>query len=89
MTTRYAEIINQLIDASYETGYYSGKREDGQEHHLVAVGRRGYRKEELLGVCNKLVEACRDALEDGEEYRLSEIVKRQLRTALESAGVTP
>ena len=50
------ELLNTLINAAYETGYYSGKqevgqphhREDGQLHHVEAIARRTNLKQQVL-----------------------------------------
>lgn len=34
------QLVRELIDVTYETGYYSGKGEDGQPHHIKAIKRR-------------------------------------------------
>ena len=41
-------LLNTLINAAYETGYYSGKREDGQLHHVEAIARRTNLKQQVL-----------------------------------------
>lgn len=43
-----AKLIDDLIKAAYDSGYYSGKREDGQPHHLAAMERRGQLRDEAL-----------------------------------------
>ena len=35
--TNDKQLIAALIAASYESGYYSGKQEDGQPHHRGAI----------------------------------------------------
>lgn len=41
-------LIKNLIDAAYDSGYYSGKKEDGSRHHLEAIDRRKKAKRDLL-----------------------------------------
>ena len=41
-------LIDQLVDAAYDTGYYSGKKEDGQPHHTTAILRREKLRHEVL-----------------------------------------
>ena len=41
-------LIDQLVDAAYNTGYYSGKKEDGQPHHAAAILRRERLRHEVL-----------------------------------------
>ena len=42
------QLIDALIKAAYDSGYYSGKREDGQPHHLEAIEERGRLRDEAL-----------------------------------------
>ena len=42
------ELVYLLIDASYDTGYYSGKGEDGKPHHLEAINKRELIRDELV-----------------------------------------
>jgi transcriptional regulator with XRE-family HTH domain len=46
-TTSIPQAITDLIDAAYETGYYSGRGEDGQEHHVEAIARREQLRREV------------------------------------------
>ena len=41
-------IIDQLVDAAYDTGYYSGKKEDGQPHHSKAIFLREQLRHRVL-----------------------------------------
>jgi len=41
-------LIDDLIGAAYNTGYYSGRREDGQPHHLAAIEERGLLRDAAL-----------------------------------------
>jgi len=34
------ELLEELVQAAYDTGFYSGRREDGQTHHIAAIHRR-------------------------------------------------
>lgn len=42
------ELVQNLIDASYDTGYYSGKGEDGMYHHLSAINAREDLRNEVI-----------------------------------------
>lgn len=42
------ELLNTLINAAYETGYYSGKQEVGQPHHVEAIARHTNLKQQVL-----------------------------------------
>ena len=50
-------IIDQLVDATYDTGYYSGKGEDGKPHHVAALRRRKLLNRELTDKVDALVNA--------------------------------
>jgi len=41
-------LIDRLVNAAYDTGYYSGKKEDGQPHHTTAILLREKLRHELL-----------------------------------------
>jgi len=40
--------LGRLIDASYDSGYYSGKLQDGEPHHLAAIKEREYFRRAVL-----------------------------------------
>ena len=42
------ELIADLITAAYDSGYYSGKHEDGQPDHLFAINERERLRKEVL-----------------------------------------
>lgn len=42
------QLLAALIAASYESGYYSGKQEDGQPHHREAINKREGLRVEVL-----------------------------------------
>lgn len=46
MTTE--QLVYELIQAAYDTGYYSGKKEDGQPHHRQAIAMRNEYRDRLL-----------------------------------------
>ena len=46
--TENEKMVQALIDAAYDTGYCSGKGEDGQAHHVFAIKRRTALKDALL-----------------------------------------
>lgn len=46
--TENEKLIKALIDAAYDTGYCSGKGEDGQPHHTAAIAKRQAIKQRLL-----------------------------------------
>lgn len=43
----YEKLIRDLMGATYDTGYYSGRHEDGQPHHKKAIADRQRLKAEL------------------------------------------
>lgn len=42
------QLVEELVQAAYETGYYSGKREDGEPHHVQAIDNREALQDKLL-----------------------------------------
>jgi len=42
------QLVEELIQAAYDSGYYSGLDEHGQPHHLKAIKRRNTLRENLL-----------------------------------------
>jgi len=42
------KLIDALIQSAYETGYYSGKHEDGQPHHRAAIMMRNKIRRQVL-----------------------------------------
>ena len=43
-------VVDELIMAAYDTGYYSGKGEDGTELHKLAIRKRNALKAEMLAI---------------------------------------
>jgi len=41
-------MVEDLIQVAYESGYYSGRNEDGQPHHVKARDRRNDLRDKLL-----------------------------------------
>lgn len=41
-------LVGGLISAAYDSGYYSGKGEDGQNHHIAARAQRERLRREVL-----------------------------------------
>ena len=41
-------LIIELIDAAYESGYYSGRNLDGEPEHKAAIARREALRKEVL-----------------------------------------
>lgn len=48
MLSNIESLVGELIDAAYDSGYYSGKGEDGQPRHMAAIERREKLRGELL-----------------------------------------
>ena len=42
------ELVKELIAVAYDTGYYSGKKEDGEPHHVQAIANRNALRDRLL-----------------------------------------
>ena len=64
-------VVDELIMAAYDTGYYSGKGEDGTELHKLAIRKRNALKAEMLAIL-EVKEATIEALQvaaDGLERR--------------------
>ena len=64
-------VVDELIMAAYDTGYYSGKGEDGTELHKLAIRKRNALKAEMLAIL-EVKEATIEALQaaaDGLEWR--------------------
>lgn len=47
------ELIIELIDVAYDSGYYSGRGEDGESRHLVAVDRRNELRAQIFRILDK------------------------------------
>jgi hypothetical protein len=48
------ELIDTLIGAAYDSGYYSGQKRDGSPEHQAATGKRNRLKREVLERMSKL-----------------------------------
>ena len=55
-------VVDELIMAAYDTGYYSGKGEDGTELHKLAIRKRNALKSEMLAIL-EVASATIDALQ--------------------------
>ena len=69
--THAQRVVDELIMAAYDTGYCSGKGEDGTEHHRLAIRKRNALKAEMLAIL-EVKEATIEALQgaaDGLEWR--------------------
>ena len=42
------KLVYDLVQAAYESGYYSGKGEDGQPHHMAAMEERKKMHDKVL-----------------------------------------
>ena len=47
-TMTHCQLVRELISLAYDTGYYSGKREDFEPHHLKAIKVRESLRAEVL-----------------------------------------
>ena len=56
--SNFDKTLEALIQHTYDSGYYSGKHEDGQPQHKEAILQRAYAKAELEMRVKKLVGAC-------------------------------
>ena len=41
-------LVQELILAAYDTGFYSGKGEDGKPHHTQAIAQREFLRKAVL-----------------------------------------
>ena len=55
--TAFDTLLRAVMDATYDTGYYSGKHEDGQPHHREAIAERCSATQRLQACVNALVVA--------------------------------
>lgn len=58
--TEFDKLLRAVMDAAYDTGYYSGKHEDGQLHHQEAIAERCRAKQALLARVKALVDTLRE-----------------------------
>ena len=59
MVSEFEKLLRAVMDATYDTGYYSGKHEDGQPHHREAIAERCSATQRLQACVKALVEAAR------------------------------
>jgi hypothetical protein len=45
---RAQSLVNRLIDVAYDSGYYSGRNQDGMPHHLAAIRERETLRREVI-----------------------------------------
>ncbi|HUT15275.1 MAG TPA: hypothetical protein VMY98_03425 [Anaerolineae bacterium] len=57
--TAFDTLLRAVMDATYDTGYYSGKHEDGQPHHREAIAQRCSATQRLQACVKTLVAANR------------------------------
>ena len=65
--THTERVIDDLIQAAYDTGHCSGKGEDGTEHHRLAIRKRNALKAEMLAILevkNATIEALQGRVAD-------------------------
>ncbi len=55
MEKTFDTLLEDLIQATYETGYYAGKGDSGRLLHRMAITRRTEAKEALIAHVAKLV----------------------------------
>lgn len=41
-------LVKELVQKAYDSGYYSGKHEDGEPHHLAAIKERNLLSKEVV-----------------------------------------
>lgn len=54
-TQEFRLLIRDLVQAAYESGYYSGKGEDGSIHHKKAIMKRKQLGDQLAYEIDKLI----------------------------------
>ena len=52
--TEFEKLLNALTQHAYDTGYYSGKGEDGQPHHVRAMEDRELVRKKVLAIFEKM-----------------------------------
>lgn len=72
-TDRIERLIGDLIDHTYDTGYYSGKEEDGTPHHKEAIAARIKAKTKLVEEIIFKLGAIQNAAETYKSFRNSPI----------------
>ena len=60
------ELVKALVEAAYESGYYSGKGEDGEEYHMNAIKTRDLLIRKVLARLDAGYEAIQQRAEDQE-----------------------
>jgi len=45
---RHDRMVDDLVDAAYDSGYYSGQKRDGEPEHREAIERRERARHKLL-----------------------------------------
>jgi hypothetical protein len=69
MNQRTRELIDCLIGSAYDTGFYSGQREDGQPHHVEAIRKRTQIKAELIvAIEDEIKAAVPEEVQAGKSY---------------------
>jgi hypothetical protein len=80
-----ADLIKALIQAAYDSGYYSGRRKDGQSHHLEAIEERGRLKDAALQRFGDLRATLEAILgQPGLYVHMDRRIREQARAALEA-----
>jgi hypothetical protein len=80
-----ADLITRLVVVAYDSGYYSGRKEDGQSHHMEAIEERRRLRDKVLQRLADLRAALERILDDyeGMESACGSVV-RQAHAALEA-----
>jgi len=63
----FEKAVEALVDAAYDSGYYSGQLRDGEPLHKDAIARREYARKAVLKAYRQLCEELDDAILLSEE----------------------
>lgn len=68
------EAIDNLIDVTYDTGYYSGIRADGQTQHVMAIHNRDKAKAFLIVLIERQLEEANAAGAKGNATQIDSVL---------------
>jgi hypothetical protein len=89
-----ANLIERLVISAYNSGYYSGKGENGEPYHLAAIEERGQTRDRVLqrladlrAALAALVEAV-DKLDGVQDAAIDIWISNCTESAIEQARAT-
>jgi hypothetical protein len=66
---RFKTLVDELIGHAYDTGYYSGKKQDGLPHHMQAIDSRVAARRKVIEAFDALCDE-RDAARKSEPMEI-------------------